>query len=158
MSDLIVNFPQDRQGYSNHRRRSSVEFAPTYEVRFYAADEDIAKTELHWQKNDYDEFKRANRRDIREIYSRYLSRSECTSKSEVLEGCLLTGVEKEFSPILVRRSLERKAGRLNAVLSEQERQLESGCFDLEKIAQASRRFSKGSVKQSQKIGALQEML
>lgn len=64
----------------------------------------------------------------------------------------LTGIENLLTPSMIKKTLRCRERCFSAVFKEQTKQIESGCYDPERIAYASRLRSAWSVKRAEEIG------
>lgn len=160
MSDLIVNFTQARK--VGFKARSGVRFSPDSTVRFYAKPNKDDASLLYYTKSDYQGFKKESKLTVQEIHRRYHARCKCPEEQDsddIFQGCVLTGVENLLTPTIMKKSVARRVGRLQAVLDEQDRQVEEqGYCDPDKLASVSRRYSKASMQRAEKIGMMQRLL
>ena len=83
--------------------------------------------------------------------------SESENDFQVLDGCVLTGLENFLTMDLMKKATARKMSRLNAILDEQDRQIEGGCRDTDRLARISGHYSKWSTERAAKIGEMHAM-
>ena len=160
-SDLIVDFPaQARQSGVSSKPKKKVAFSIVSDIRFYERPDKVHAKELHYSKDDMTKFRMANRQAVRDVHTRhhsFVNGAEVDARA-AFQGCELTGIENLLTPGLARKTMACKKGCWNAVLDEQERQDASGCCDPNRIANASKKYSRWATRRSLNIGLMHHQM
>ena len=145
MCDLIVDFPAQALRTavvsSKPKKKKKVQFSTEYDIRFYERNDEAHAKELHYSGDDIRRFKAANKQAILNIHKKHLSLANGSEKEAVFQGCETTGHENLLTPTLASKTMASRRGCWNAVLDEQDRQDASGCYDSDRLACASQRYS-----------------
>ena len=159
MTDLIVDFPQQRRNNSfagsNKRVRKTVHFSPMNELRSFERNDNMNTCNIWYSNKEYKAMRIASIQAIQDVRRIDFSpSSNLVDGAEALEDCVTTGIENRLTPGTTKKSKARRAQCLNAVLDEQERQ-DSGEYDPIKLACVSKHYSKWSTRRARAIGMLQ---
>lgn len=141
------------------KNKKSVNFAPTCDITFIERiDLDkIDASELWWTDDDHRVMRQNQVRSINTLIlllsnpsSRSARGSDPTNDEKVLN--IMHGIE---GLLLSKEVKACKNGCMDAVLEEQERQDDLGIFDPDRLARASRKYSRFAMRRAQKIGMQQ---
>mmetsp|Transcript_33258 Transcript_33258/g.59894 ORF Transcript_33258/g.59894 Transcript_33258/m.59894 type:complete len:163 (+) Transcript_33258:123-611(+) len=160
MTDLIVDFPQQRRSNSfagsNKIVRKTVHFSPMNELRSFERNDNMNTGNIWYSDNEYKAMRIANIQAVQDVRRIDLSpSSNLVDGAEALEDCVTTGIENLLTSSITKKSKARRAQCSNAVLDEQERQDSSGEYDSIKLACVSNHYSKWSTRRARAIGMLQ---
>mmetsp|Transcript_22040 Transcript_22040/g.40430 ORF Transcript_22040/g.40430 Transcript_22040/m.40430 type:complete len:173 (-) Transcript_22040:501-1019(-) len=99
MSDLIVNFPQQRCNSSvGKSAKKTVQFAPMNELRFFERNEKMNRGKFWYSDKEYKAMKTVTQQG-----KRYLSlSSNQVDNADALDDCIVTGIENLLSPNIIR--------------------------------------------------------
>ena len=162
MYDLIVDFPTEihpRKAVSTKPKKKMVRFSTNCDIRFYERNNEAHAKELHYSGDDIRRFKATNKQAILNIHKKHLSLANGSEKDAraVFQGCETTGYENLLTPNLASKTMASRRGCWNAVLDEQDRQDASGCYDSDRLARASQRYSGWTTRMSVQIGMIHQV-
>mmetsp|Transcript_38115 Transcript_38115/g.80237 ORF Transcript_38115/g.80237 Transcript_38115/m.80237 type:complete len:164 (-) Transcript_38115:43-534(-) len=163
MSDLIVDFPSQRQDNVPLRERvKAVNFATTNELRFFERNNEVDMCNAWYSDEDYKSMRIENKYAILELHMKYKKLSSASMNqgdvaAEALCDDRVTGIEKFLTSNLINESKTMKVHCRNGVLDQQERQNKSGEYDPIRIACMSQIYSEWSVRRAYTIGMLHSL-
>ena len=157
-NDIIVDFPQQRCNSSvgEKRVRNTVYFAPMNELRFFERNEKMDTGKIWYSNKEVKAMRIATVQAVKDTRKISLSRpSNQVDGADALEDCVMTGIENLLTPRIIKKSKARRSQCLSAVLEEQKRQDSSGEYDPIELACVSNHYSKCSARWAHTIGMLQ---
>jgi len=155
MTDLIVNFPPQRQRRNNkHRVRFAAKAAVyTFERHFDNKDK-VARHELWYTKAEYGLMKLKLKEDVLNVQAKASDGSPFNYSGEGDDDVCCIGIEHQLTPACTRGVRDCRMRCIFAVVSEQARQSSSARFRWEAIALASIAQTRWVALRARKLGNL----